>query len=94
LLLLSGIGPKTEIEKHGIETKHHLPGVGKNLQDHLQFVNCFNSKTSNTFLWFQLTAPSQIPKWRKDSKLTPDLSNSPIQVGGFTKIFPDDKVES
>ncbi|WP_049986121.1 GMC family oxidoreductase [Halobellus rufus] len=35
LLLLSGVGPAEELEAHGIEVEHHLPGVGKNLQDHL-----------------------------------------------------------
>jgi choline dehydrogenase len=35
LLLLSGIGPASELKAAGIETKHDLPGVGKNLQDHL-----------------------------------------------------------
>ena len=35
LLLLSGIGPARELEKLGIEVLHDLPGVGKNLQDHL-----------------------------------------------------------
>ncbi|KAF2652628.1 GMC oxidoreductase [Lophiostoma macrostomum CBS 122681] len=35
LLLLSGIGGKTEIEGQGVEQKVNLPGVGKNLHDHL-----------------------------------------------------------
>jgi choline dehydrogenase len=35
LLLLSGIGPANEIVRHGIKPVHHLPGIGKNLQDHL-----------------------------------------------------------
>jgi choline dehydrogenase-like flavoprotein len=35
LLLLSGIGPRAEIARHGIEVLHELPGVGRNLQDHL-----------------------------------------------------------
>ena len=35
LLLLSGIGPADELRAVGIEPMHHLPGVGKNLQDHL-----------------------------------------------------------
>ena len=34
ILKLSGIGPKTELEKWGIETKVDLPGVGENFQDH------------------------------------------------------------
>ena len=33
LLKLSGIGPKEELERHGIEVKVDLPGVGENLQD-------------------------------------------------------------
>ena len=35
LLMLSGIGVAEELAEHGIECKHNLPGVGKNLQDHL-----------------------------------------------------------
>ena len=33
LLMLSGIGPRDELEKHGIEVRVDLPGVGRNLQD-------------------------------------------------------------
>ncbi len=36
LLMLSGIGPEAELRRHGIATLHHLPGVGLNLQDHLE----------------------------------------------------------
>ena len=35
LLLLSGIGPASELERHGIRVQHELPGVGANLQDHV-----------------------------------------------------------
>jgi len=35
LLMLSGIGEAAELEKHGIAPRVDLPGVGKNLQDHL-----------------------------------------------------------
>ena len=35
LLLLSGIGPPNELERSGISAVHNLPGVGKNLQDHV-----------------------------------------------------------
>ena len=37
LLMLSGIGDAGELKRHGIECKKDLPGVGKNLQDHLFF---------------------------------------------------------
>ena len=33
LLMLSGIGPREELERHGIEVRVELPGVGRNLQD-------------------------------------------------------------
>jgi len=35
ILMLSGIGPKSELEKHKIEIRKELQGVGQNLQDHL-----------------------------------------------------------
>ncbi len=33
LLLLSGIGPSQELQRHGIDVRVDLPGVGENLQD-------------------------------------------------------------
>jgi choline dehydrogenase len=35
LLLLSGIGPAVQLQASGIQPVHNLPGVGRNLQDHL-----------------------------------------------------------
>ena len=35
VLMLSGIGPRDELQKHGISVVHELPGVGQNLQDHI-----------------------------------------------------------
>jgi len=37
LLKLSGIGPGAELQQHGIPVVKDLPGVGENLQDHLEF---------------------------------------------------------
>ena len=36
LLMLSGIGNAQELAKHGIKSVAHLPGVGENLQDHIE----------------------------------------------------------
>jgi choline dehydrogenase len=44
LLQLSGIGAKETLEKAGIECQHNLPGVGENLQDHLEFYFQFKCK--------------------------------------------------
>ena len=37
LLKLSGIGPAEELQRHGITVRADRPGVGANLQDHLEF---------------------------------------------------------
>ena len=34
LLMLSGVGPRAELERHGIDVVFDAPGVGKNLHDH------------------------------------------------------------
>lgn len=50
LLQLSGIGCATLLERHGIGTVRDLPGVGENLQDHLQVrpaYRCQNVVTLN-----------------------------------------------
>ena len=44
LLLLSGIGPKADLEKLGIPVVADLPGVGSNLQDHLEVYIQYASK--------------------------------------------------
>lgn len=36
ILMMSGIGDAEHLSEVGVETRHALPGVGKNLQDHLQ----------------------------------------------------------
>jgi choline dehydrogenase len=44
LLLLSGVGDSEHLKEHDIEVKSNLPGVGKNLQDHLLAVVTYESK--------------------------------------------------
>ena len=44
LLLLSGVGPADELKSLGIEVVHNLPGVGKNLQDHINIPVTFHTK--------------------------------------------------
>ncbi|MDA3889133.1 MAG: GMC family oxidoreductase N-terminal domain-containing protein [Allgaiera sp.] len=38
MLMLSGIGPEEELRAHGIEVVRDLPGVGRNLQDHVDYI--------------------------------------------------------
>ncbi|WP_338240471.1 GMC family oxidoreductase [Aurantiacibacter hainanensis] len=37
LLMLSGLGDRAELARHGIPLVEHIPGVGQNLQDHVAF---------------------------------------------------------
>ncbi len=53
LLMLSGIGPAEHLREHGIEVVHDLPGVGQNLQDHLEVwvqYSCTQKITLNGWL--------------------------------------------
>ncbi|HRP73315.1 MAG TPA: choline dehydrogenase [Luteimonas sp.] len=43
LLMLSGIGPAAELRRHGIKVVHDAPGVGANLQDHLDVCTLWHS---------------------------------------------------
>ena len=56
LLMLSGIGPAAELRRHGIEIVADRPGVGANLQDHLEFyfqVACKQPVTLYPYMnWF------------------------------------------
>jgi len=44
ILQLSGVGPAQVLKDAGIDVKHDLPGVGQNLQDHLEFYFQFKCK--------------------------------------------------
>ena len=58
LLKLSGIGPAPELAGHGIPVVHELPGVGENLQDHLEFYFQVASKEP-------ITLYTHMTPWRK-----------------------------
>ncbi|MFT7110582.1 MAG: choline dehydrogenase [Psychrobacter glaciei] len=49
LLMLSGIGDKKELENKGITCIKHLPGVGKNLQDHLDVMLVNNTRGGQAY---------------------------------------------
>eukprot|EP01024_Parvocaulis_polyphysoides_P016397 TRINITY_DN17284_c0_g1_i2.p1 TRINITY_DN17284_c0_g1~~TRINITY_DN17284_c0_g1_i2.p1 ORF type:complete len:413 (-),score=84.07 TRINITY_DN17284_c0_g1_i2:27-1265(-) len=48
ILMLSGIGEEKQLKQHGIQTIKNLPGVGKNLQDHIQTPTIFNCNYKKT----------------------------------------------
>lgn len=69
LLQLSGVGRPEDITHHGIRMVHELPGVGQNLQDHLDFIHAFKSKDTDNFgigLRGTMNLLGHIAQWRKD----------------------------
>jgi choline dehydrogenase-like flavoprotein len=90
LLMLSGIGDGAALAKHGIESRHHLPGVGQNLQDHADFVFGYMSDNPNfNGLSFKglprlLRAIGQYRRERRG----PMTSNF-AECGGFLKTRPE-----
>jgi len=46
VLMLSGVGPADHLREHGIEVKIDVPGVGKNLHDHILVPLVFRARTS------------------------------------------------
>lgn len=49
LLLLSGVGAKAQLDRHGIPQVAELPGVGENLHDHIDFSLCYKSSHKSLF---------------------------------------------
>lgn len=87
---LSGIGRPEVLSQHGITARHALPGVGENLQDHLQIRTVYkvqNASTLNTM------ANSFYGKARIALQYglnrTGPMSMAPSQFGMFTKSRPD-----
>ena len=89
LLQLSGIGPGALLQQHGIDTVHDLPGVGENLQDHLQLRTVF--KVENALTLNELTQSL----WQK-GRMALDyllfrrgpLTMAPSQLGAFARSDP------
>jgi choline dehydrogenase len=48
LLQLSGVGPAALLREHGVAVRHDLPGVGENLQDHLQIRTVYKVRNTVT----------------------------------------------
>jgi choline dehydrogenase len=86
LLQLSGIGPAALLHRHGITPRLDLPGVGENLQDHLQIRAVFSVRgvrTLNTLAhsWF---GKAQIGLQYLLARSGP-MSMAPSQLGCFTR---------
>jgi choline dehydrogenase len=90
LLQLSGLGPPDLLHHHGITPLADLPGVGANLQDHLQIRAVFTVqgvRTLNTLAhrwWGKAAIALEYALWR-----TGPMSMAPSQLGIFTRSRSD-----
>jgi choline dehydrogenase len=89
LLQLSGIGPGALLQQHGVKTVVDLPGVGENLQDHLQIRAVFKVKgvkTLNTLAnsWWGKAAIGMEYLFKRSGP----MSMAPSQLGAFTRSDP------
>ncbi len=89
LLLLSGVGPALELARHSIPIRHEVPGVGRNLQDHLDFVVSWTSKDRD-MLGLSLRGSydllRHIVQWRRDG--TGMVASPGAEGGAFIKSDP------
>jgi choline dehydrogenase len=89
LLQLSGIGPEALLRKNQIQVVHHLPGVGENLQDHLQIRMQYkvkNAKTLNGIANSLLGKAAMALEYF--AFRTGPLTMPPSQAGAFAKSDP------
>jgi len=89
ILQLSGIGPGQALQPLGIEVRADLPGVGGNLQDHLQIRAVFGVQGATTLntLANSLWGKARIGLQYLLSRSGP-MSMAPSQLGAFTRSAP------
>lgn len=94
LLMLSGIGDADELKEVGVESKLHLPGVGKNLQDHLDTYLQWKCKEPITL--YAASFPHNMIKWGAEWFLRHSgmCSSAHLESGGFIRTragieYPD-----
>ena len=85
LLMLSGIGPADHIREHGIDVLHDLPGVGENLQDHLEiYLQMACTQPVSLFRYYNLLGKALVgARWLLTGTGL-GASNS-FEIGGFIR---------
>ena len=89
ILQLSGIGPGELLQRHGIPVVADLPGVGANLQDHLQIRSVYQVRGAKTLNQLASTpwGKARIGLQYLLSRSGP-MSMAPSQLGAFTRSSP------
>ena len=87
ILLLSGIGPAADLQTLGIAPVHELPGVGRNLHDHLDVVQMLDAPRLRDSIGISPVAALKTLKaifeWHRQR--TGMLTSNVAEAGGFIK---------
>lgn len=90
LLQLSGVGRKPDLEALGIPVIHDSPEVGYNLQDHLDFILSFKSKTKDMFGFTPGIAGKMLGEAIRYKQSGEGMMASPMaEAGSFFKTTPE-----
>jgi choline dehydrogenase len=91
LLMLSGIGPASELRRHGVAVVHDLPGVGQNLRDHIDYVQTYlapsHTETFGVSLRGTVRTTKGIFEWRRQR--TGPITSTFAESGAFFCSSPE-----
>ena len=94
LLMLSGIGPAPELQRLGIPVVQHLAGVGQNLQDHIDHVQTWRTRSDTQTFGVSARGAVALTKaifeWKNTR--TGMVTSSIAESGAFFRSAPDVKV--
>jgi choline dehydrogenase-like flavoprotein len=94
LLMLSGIGPAAPLQAHGIAVAHDLPGVGRNLHDHVDVVQVADAPHLKDLFGLSFAGAARllrgISEWRttRSGMLTTNFA----EAGGFIKSTREEPI--
>lgn len=94
LLMLSGIGPAAQLQRHGIAVVHDLPGVGQHLHDHPDVVQVMDAPAVKDLFGVSLSGSIRLIKalaeWRRarSGMLTTNFA----EAGGFIRSDPSESL--
>ncbi len=85
ILMLSGIGASDHLKDKGITPIHNLPGVGQNLQDHIDYVQTYKVDSSHDTFGFSVRGSFRVLKWASEwrKSRTGKVTSSLAESGAF-----------
>jgi choline dehydrogenase len=94
LLMLSGIGDAEELKQFGIPVVQHLPGVGRNLLDHLDYIQAWRAREDAGSFGLSLRGAIRVaaamPEWHKHR--TGMVSSAYATAGAFIRSSPEAEI--